>query len=107
MEYCFAGGVQGWVENKRTLGWAVTIRPEQVGWLLRRARMGGRCFIAVRRMNGKSDELYMVHGRDAERLQDNGLKGANWILGVWSGGPARWDWGQVERLLVYNLKTGV
>jgi len=105
MEYCFPGGVQGWVENKKTGGWAVTVRAEQVGWLLRRARMGGRCFIAIRRLNGKSDELYMVHGRDAEQLQDRGLKGANFILGTWSGGPAKWDWAAVERLLVYNQRN--
>jgi hypothetical protein len=99
-EYCFPTGRQGWIENKRTLGWAVKFRPMQVGWLLRRARMGGTCFVAVRRLNGAEDELYLVAGRYADALQDGGLRAVTHLR--WGGGPARWNWEEVE----WHLRGG-
>jgi hypothetical protein len=91
-EYCFPDGDQGWVEFKATAAWAVTIRPEQVGWLLRRHRMGGRCFVAIRR---QLSELWIVDGADAGLLKSGGLKAVEPLL--ISHEP--WDWRQVERIL--------
>ena len=55
--YLSKTGVEGWVEFKWTDGWAVTLRDMQVGWLLRRARYGGRCWVAVRRLLSRRSSL--------------------------------------------------
>lgn len=108
-EYC-CEGVQAWIECKRARGWEVSLRPEQIGWQLRRHRAGGRALIAVRRVPG--DELWLLAGHAARELKEYGLprdlnfsrKPALWphgaLLGLWTGGPSRWDWRQVERALL-------
>jgi hypothetical protein len=96
-EFCFPGGIQGWIEYKQTKGWMIPKTkswPFQVAWIDRRARLGGRVFIAVRRI----DELWLYHGRDAKYLKIMGLKTLRPLLRE-EGGPERWDWGAVERIL--------
>jgi hypothetical protein len=101
-EACFEGS-QFWIEYKFTTGWTVGLRPEQIGWALRRARAGGRSFIAVRRTaivrEEKFDELYLFRGADAGRLAEGGLRAVE-PLERWSGGPARWNWERVSDLLL-------
>lgn len=94
--FCFPKGKEGWIEFKQTAGWRVTLRPGQVGWLLRRARNGGRVFVAVRQ--SKNDTLWIAHGRHAATLLDKGLRSDLW-LGSWKGGPAEWDWSAVKNIL--------
>lgn len=96
--YCFPGGAEGWIENKATSGWTVDISPHQVAWHERRARMGGRTFIAVRRQalagprrGAATDELWLFQGSQTRELAQNGLKGPN-PLGIFKGGPSNWDW---------------
>lgn len=94
-----------WVEYKRSTAWAVKIKPFQVGWHLTHTRMGGRSFLAVRRVPVSSpgtDELWLVTGAAVERLRDGGLRRLEQgdILGTWSGGPSKWDWAEVRRFLV-------
>jgi len=96
MEYC-AEGVSGWIECKKATGYAVRLRPEQIGWLTTRARHGGRCWIAVRRM-GAADELYIYPGSVARDLKEQGLRLTP--AGCWPGGPARWNWQEVRALLL-------
>lgn len=92
-------GTAFWIECKATAAWAVRIRPEQVGWHLRRARSGGRSFILTRRSTVRGeDELWLHPGADAARLQDAGLRAAGPLL-VSEGGPAGWDWGELLRRL--------
>lgn len=105
-EFCFPGGVTGWIEFKAAEGWAVDMRPEQVGWLARRARMGGAAFVAVRRQapagprRGPAvDELWLFPAGAAKTLKQQGLRGAAAPLGCWPGGPAAWDWAAVTRAL--------
>lgn len=98
--FCFPGGVEGWVENKKTSGWTVRFRPAQVGWIARRVRHGGRVFVAVRR---KGDQLIIVHGAHVEAVADRGLNGAPWA-GAWEGGPDRWDWAEVEKVFTGRAK---
>lgn len=111
-------GVEGWIEYKLTAGFAVNLRPEQVGWLVTRARHGGRCFVAVRRQCGegprrdKADELYLFAGFVARELRDEGLRPfavtknaptarrQAGLLGCWTRGPSNWDWDEVRQLLV-------
>lgn len=104
--YCMqtpSGGIEGWVEFKLTSGWSVTLRPEQVGWHLARARAGGRTFIAVRRNNRpkRIDELWLCRGAFARELKTGGLRGAppEAVLGAWPGPPARWPWPEVSAAL--------
>ncbi len=107
--FCSPDGVEGWVEYKQTDGYAVTLLPEQVGWLSRRARYRGRVWIAVRRVHqggprrGPSvDELYVLPGALAVAAKMSGLRGPLVArkAKVWAGGPSKWDWEAVARLLV-------
>lgn len=98
-EYCFPQGLQGFVEHKRTLGWAVTVRPEQVGWLKRRARMGGRCFIAVRQLGTGRDDLWLIRGEHASLVAKEGLSSTSFPSVSMGHGPDRWDWDLVRRVL--------
>lgn len=103
--YCSAGR-EGWVEFKFTDGWAVTLRTEQTGWLTARALRGGRVTVAVRRTappgprRAAADQLWLCEGGEARALKKRGLRGGVGILGVWDGGPARWDWDAVRALLL-------
>ncbi len=98
---------EGWIENKQTDGWVVTLRPEQVAWLARRARAGGRVYVAVRRWHdggprkGASvDELWLLRGGAAVAIKQHGLVDeAEYVLGRWHGGPAAWDWSAVRKII--------
>src|SRR4249920_517063 len=91
MNYCWFGK-EGWIEFKVTHGNVVGLRPEQVGWLLRRSRAGGKCFVAVRKKTRKCDELWLVPGKYADRLKETGLNEALTGWYIFWGGPAKWDW---------------
>lgn len=105
--YC-CGGCEGWVECKWTPALAVKFRPEQVGWLSRRARAGGRVFVAVRRhceagpRRVARDELWLFRGADAALVRDGGLEGLARPLGVWCHGASCWGWPEVEGLLRFS-----
>jgi hypothetical protein len=93
---CFSGR-ELWVEFKKTDHWAVTMRPEQIGWISRRTRLGGCVFIAIRRAQ---DELWLVDGKWVKELAAGGLKWVSTLEGhhVWRGGRANWDWPEISRL---------
>ena len=96
-------GREFWVEFKKVKGWRVTMRPEQIGWLERRARVGGRCFIACR----KAGTLWLCHAAPAARLLATcGLPSLPpaALAGQWEGGPARWEWLQIKALLLGDPK---
>lgn len=104
--YCISG-VEGWIEYKATSAWSVGVRPEQNSWHRTRTARGGRTFFAVRRQHDGGprkgdavDELWLCHGRWSWALMAGGLQHPEikW-LGVWSGGPARWDWDAVRQIL--------
>lgn len=103
-------GREFWVEFKQTEGFAVTLRPEQVAWLTRRARAGGRVFVAVRRRctagprRARADELWLLAGSSAREAKVLGLRGLpeeapDAVLGSWGGGPSRWSWDEVLAVL--------
>lgn len=109
-EFCYDGGLQGWIEFKATSGWAVSFRLGQPSWHRVRALRGGRSFIAIRRRNGGGprrgtpvDELWLFAGVDAQRLKEEGLRGSAQALGKWSGGPAQWDWAEVQAALLRQM----
>lgn len=89
--------IEFWVEFKTTETNAVPLRPEQIGWLMRRSRAGGLCWVAVRhkhaggpRKGPPVDELWLYRGADAQMLDCWGLRHAP--VGRWGGGPRRWPW---------------
>jgi Holliday junction resolvase len=89
---CFAG-IEVWIELKRMVGRRVLMRPEQVAWIERRARAGGRVFIAVRK--GK-EQLFLVGPTGARHLLENRFPA---VLGRWSGGPRAWNWAEITTIL--------
>lgn len=94
--YLAPSGVAGWIEFKRVLsGNVVKFRPFQLPWLDRYARMGGRCFVAVRYRN---DDLLLYRGADALALSHDGLAGAA-PVGRWVGGIRYWNWVEVSKYL--------
>lgn len=95
-EFCFAGGCQGWLEFKRADAWAVVFRPLQVAWIARRARLGGRVFVAVRRDIQGTDELWLLPGRCVSALALGGLRAVRSEATVWSG---KWDWAAIAEKL--------
>lgn len=109
-EFCSPGGVSGWVECKKITSGSNFLdyppSPEQIAWLERRSRLGGRCFVAVRRHHGGGprlgrpvDLLYLFRGDQARLLLVGGITSAR-ALGCWEGGPARWNWLEVGKALV-------
>lgn len=107
--YCAPGnpGVEGWIEYKQTGGHAVTLKPEQVGWIARRSRYGGRVWIAVRQLapagprREARDVLWLFPGSWAREAREHGLRG-QWVVEnalMWPNGPARWDWAVVAAVL--------
>lgn len=100
--YC-VNGQAGWVECKRTAGWAVKIDPAQVGWADQRTRNGGRVFLAVRRLKeGAFDELWLCrHTAFRKLISGTKLKELSPIdiEGIWHDGPAHWDWPTIAKAL--------
>lgn len=92
LNYC-CDGAEGWVELKRATGRVVGVRPTQVAWIERRMRAGGRVFIMVRR----DDRLWMFSGLLARGLLTRDCRLAD--EDGWGGGPARWPWDTVLRVL--------
>jgi Holliday junction resolvase len=94
-------GIEGWIEFKQTSANAVGMRPEQVGWILRRCRAGGRVYIAVRhkheggpRKGPPVDRLLLFHGTQAKELKDIGLKTQH----IYEG----WNWKEVADILTQS-----
>ena len=109
--YAAQGGIEGWIEFKQTDGWTCDLRPEQQGWILRRARLGCRVWIAVRQKRAEGpraerrDGLWLAHGGLAAQLAANGLRSLPESLSErewwhWPGpGPARWAWDEIREIL--------
>lgn len=103
--YCARGGIEGWVEYKQTEAWAVKFREGQTAWARRRASVGGRVFLAVRRRHSGGprigdpvDELWVYLGQDSHLVEKYGLRGATPLVKT-EGGPSRWDWSRVRQIL--------
>ena len=100
--YCLKG-IEGWIEYKLTMGHTVPLRPEQIGWITRRVRNGGRVHIAVRQLAAAGprrdarDALWLIPGADAATARIDGLTNARWP--VWHGGPGQWDWPAITQHL--------
>jgi hypothetical protein len=105
--YCIRGR-EGWVEFKQTKGWTIDLRPEQVGWLERRARNGGRVTIAIRQKAKEGsrrearDVLWLIGGSYASLAKIHGLRSSlisTYCIGRYEGGPKHWDWEAIAEAL--------
>jgi hypothetical protein len=98
---------EGWIEFKKCTSRKIGLRPEQVAWISRRARVGGRVLVAVRlqhdggpRKGDPVDELWLLEGGGVLDMAQRGLvENAVWVLHRSGGGPAAWDWGRVVQIL--------
>lgn len=105
--YCYAGK-EGWVEYKLSDTFprlSHPLSPDQIGWLERRHRAGGRVFIAVRyrhsggpRLGVPVDRLYLYSGSAARSVALQGLSVAP--LARFEGGPSRWGWPKILEILL-------
>lgn len=109
--FCFPDGSAGWIEYKLTGTSKVAIRPEQAAWAMRQTRMSGfvmfavrwKCKAGPRRL--PRDALYLVPGRNVTALMDAGLASSHaWS---WEGGPARWDWDAVRKILKWRTAVAI
>ena len=103
--FCHAGK-EGWIENKKVKGKhgdRVEVRPEQVSWIERRARAGGRIFVAVR-WAANRDSLYILAPPAARLLCADGIGSLprSVVLGRWQGGPSHWEWPKIAEILLYS-----
>src|SRR6516225_10064866 len=97
-EYCFPQGKSGWIEYKKTHTRGISnLKPLQIAWLERRGRLGGRAFVAVRRMAKNDDQLWLIHAAKIREVMDLGLSPTDGIS-VWAGGPSRWPWDRVKKI---------
>lgn len=98
LNYCI-DGTEGWIELKDVKrGWKPIFQAEQIGWMERRVRNGGKVFVAVR-VRIDRDALYIFPGGKSRILRDGGIRATSPNL-VSYGGPAYWDWEAVRKLLV-------
>lgn len=105
LEGCY-DSVSWWCECKATDAWKFEVSAFQASWHLRRARVGGLSYFAIRkrhdggpRLGKPVDELWLYEGRHAADLKEKGLRCDAKPLGRWGGGPAKWDWDAVLALL--------
>ena len=93
-------GVDFWVENKRTTGWRVEVRPVQIGWAHQRIRHGGRVIYAVYQdrelRRGREQAIWIFSGRMASRLGELGVMPLQMeAMHMSSGEPRDWDWSAI------------
>lgn len=98
-------GQDTWLELKGTSGWKPRVRPEQIGWAIRRGRAGGRVCLLTRRATAggvrvaPADELYVHLWQDIERVAEVGLREGPPAALLCRGGPERWNWDLVHEVV--------
>ena len=100
-------GVSVWIETKRTLSWKVhNFAPAQIAFIESYARHGGRVFVAVRQLTASvskpRDSLWLLSWRAPRFLIQGGSLMAlppEDVHVLSAGGPAKWDWRDVENIL--------
>jgi len=97
-------GVEIWCELKSmNRGVKVPLRSKQAGWLLKRSKVGGRCFIYVRiQKKGWGDGVIIWRGEDAREVKDQGLNAVGLAVYHATSGI---DWAKVRALFFEDLNT--
>lgn len=99
LNYCHAGR-EGWVELKQTKGWVVGIRPDQVGWIERRVRHGGRVTVMVRQGGLGRDCLWVLAPSSIRLLRDRERLDRLPSSLVLARLDPPWDWEKVRQILL-------
>jgi hypothetical protein len=107
LNYCVNYGIEGWIENKATSTWTVKITPEQIAWIERRDRYGGKVCMAVRRQTiagprkgPRRDQLYLIPPKMVRLVYDHGLNALTpSCFLMFEGGPEKWDWPKIRNYL--------
>jgi len=86
-------GVEVWIECKRLIGKKVDLSAFQATWLERRARVGGRTFVAAR----NDAAFYLFAGARASEVRMFGIAAP--ALVSFAGKMTDERWGEVERCL--------
>lgn len=94
-------GIEFWLELKRAVGNRIpSLKIEQVGWLTRRHKAGGRTFIAVRKRSAlDGDQLFLFSGEFSSVLREKGLAAALTLF-IGTGGPSKWNWESIRHVLL-------
>lgn len=109
--FCYEGA-EGWIEFKQTALREVRLRPDQIGWLAKRARHGGHVFVGVRRWHDPrwskfsedTDQFWLLEGGASVVVKQRGLRESErYVLGIWEGGPSRWDWNAIASILTRRV----
>lgn len=96
-EFAF-DGYSAWVEFKLAKGKQLNIKPEQIGWHIRRDRQKCPSFIAVRNHKPGIDQLLIYYGYQIEALDSFGIDLKPQL--VTNGGASRWNWSDVSETLL-------
>lgn len=93
--------IEVWIELKIVKGKKVDLSAEQVAWLFRRARAGGRCWIVARDQadgprKGKYDRIYAWSGDRAGDVLDYGIEAEGAL--VWD---RPWSWDHIIKELLF------
>ena len=78
VNFCWKG-IEVWIELKIVKGKRILLAPEQVAWMFRRTKVGGRCWIMARDIadgprKGKYDRIYLWSGEHAGEVLENGVQ---------------------------------
>ena len=98
--YLAAGGIEGWIEYKTTTIHAVGMRPEQVGWIDRRHRLGGRVWIAIRQVRKDGDFLHLIPGCARSGTGNRGQRHpiTDHVRDL-DRRTVRWNWADIQAIL--------
>jgi len=94
-------GIEIWIELKQATHWQVEIQPEQVAWIERRARAGGRVFVMVRQKRTilwllrPTAARCLIRGTRLDMIPDAIYRG--------EGGPSAWQWQRLREAMFAPL----
>ena len=63
VNYCHEGK-EVWIELKSIDGLKSELSPFQMAWLFNRSKVGGNCFVLIRKNNSKEKEIKLFHIKD-------------------------------------------
>lgn len=100
---CYASS-EFWVEYKNAPTGRIKknkTTPFQISWHERRARSGGRTFLAAR----WGEAIHLYRGEDIRVIYTEGLGRTDLALLIGHGGPSKWNWEAILSILVGRYKT--
>lgn len=98
--WCFEGQ-EGWVEYKWSDRGLITLRPEQVGWIIERTRHGGNVKIAVRWTQYGEEYIGIFDGHMCEDFTRRSvIDNLEYMIYSSAGKPNIWVWNKIQEALL-------